>query len=66
MHTHISQGSTQRWKTKMGSNRDLLLQQHYAGPRFSCQLQETHLLTQKEGVASFQHHHGTTETSSNK
>lgn len=59
MHKHIIQGSTQRWETKLGFNRDLLLQQPYAGPRFSCQLQETHLFTQREGVTSFQHHHAT-------
>ena len=62
MHAHIIQESTQRWKKKMGFNRDLLLQQPYVSPaglRFSCQVQETHLLTQREGVTSFQHHHDT-------
>lgn len=46
----------------MGFNRDLLLQQLYvspAGPRFSWQVQETYLLTQREGVTSFQHHRDT-------
>lgn len=52
MHMHIIQESRQRRK-KMGFNKNLWPQQPYAspsGPRFSCQVKETHLFTQRGGV----------------
>lgn len=57
MHTHSSQVRL-RWKNSWLSIEISCCSSPVspAGPRLPCQVQETHLLVQREGVTSLQHH----------